>query len=70
MNYTFTAIAILLILFGVTLAYAQYSSPENMNAADRLAITEKAEVIKNVNASDTLQISEKTELHTTFQDSK
>jgi len=70
MNYNLTAITLLLMLFGVTLAYAQYSSLGNMNAADRPDITEKAEVIKNVNVSDTLQISEKTELLGTLQDSK
>ena len=69
-NPKYTAIILLLMLFGVTLAYAQYSTLGNIDAADRLVITEKAEVIKSVNITDTLEISERTELHTTFQDSK
>ncbi|HSB57310.1 MAG TPA: hypothetical protein VLD38_05845 [Nitrosopumilaceae archaeon] len=71
LNPKFTTIILLVLLSGVTLAYAQHSSLVKIDTIDRLKITEKAEVIKNVNVSDRLEISEKTDLFlNTSQDSK
>ena len=52
MNHKYAVIAIVMLLFGVTVVvYAQYSSVGNIDATDRLDITEKVVVTKRPTTS-------------------
>ena len=52
MNHKYAVITIVMLLFGVTVVvYAEYSSVGNIDAIDRLDITEKVVVTKRQTTS-------------------